>query len=239
MITNNTLAIYKKETKNYFFSLSSYLYAVIFIGISTYLYFQTFFVQGQVDTHNWFQSLPFLLLFFIPALSMGAISEEKKRGTWEILLTLPTNEAQVIIAKFLAGFTFVFFMFLLNIGLLITLAVLGSPDWGIIFTSYLGTLLLAGGYLSTGLFISSLVSQQTISFVSTFALLFLNDLFSQDFFLLKIPPSFKNFFLALSLRTHYENFVRGLITIPDLIFILSWIFVFLLLTVVSLKSRDF
>jgi len=239
MITNNILAIYKKEVRNYFFSLSSYLYAVIFIGISTYLYFQTFFIQGQIDTNSWFQSLPFLLLFFIPALSMGAISEEKKKGTWEILLTLPTDEAEVTIAKFLAGLTFIFFIFLLNIGLLITLAVLGSPDWGIIFTSYLGTLLLTGGYLSTGLFISSLVNQQTISFVSTFALLFLNDLFSQDFFLLKIPPFLKNFFLALSLRTHYENFVRGLITIPNLVFILSWIFVFLLLTVVSLKSRDF
>jgi len=236
---NNLLVLYQKELKNYFYSLSTYLYVAIFVGISMYLYFQTFFLQQQASASSWFQNLPFLLLFFIPALSMGIISEEKKRGTWEILLTLPTDEIQVVLAKFCAGLTLIGFMFALTAGLPLTLVLLGSPDWGIIATSYLGAFLFAGSFLATGIFISSLLNQQTASFIVTLIALFLNDLFSQSFFLLKIPGFLKEIFLFFSLRPHYENFTRGLISLNDITFFFSWIFFFLLLTVISLKSRDF
>ncbi|MCD6225680.1 ABC transporter permease subunit [bacterium] len=232
-------SLFQKELKNYFFSLPNYLYAVLFAGIAAYLYFQTFFVQNQADTNSWFQNLPFLLLFFIPALSMGSFSEEKKKGTWEILLTLPFNELQLVGGKFLAGLVFVIFLFLLNLGMVATLAFLGSPDWGVVFSSFLGAIFLASCYLATGIFISSLTTQQAVSFVLTFLFLFINDFFSQNFFLMRAPGGWKELFVTISLRSHYQNFIQGVISLSDSLFFLSWIFVFLLLTVISLKSRDF
>jgi len=232
-------SIYNKEIKYYFYSLTNYVFVIIFAALSIYLYFQNFFIQGQADVAPWSQNLPFLLIFFIPALSMGTISEEKRLGTWEILLTLPTQEIQVVLAKFLAGFTFVLFLLFSTIGIPVTLAFLGKPDWGVVASSYLGGVALAGAYLSTGIFVSSLVRQQTISFVITFLFLLVNDIFSQDFFLLRAPVFLKGIFQFLSLRSHYENFAQGQINLDSVVFLFSWIIFFILLTIISLRSRDF
>jgi len=233
------LTIYKKELKNYFFSPASYVFALLFALISVWLYLQPFFINQQASLGEWFTNLSFLLLFFIPALTMGALAEEKKSGTWEVLLTLPVDEFHVVLAKFLAGMTFVLTVFLTTVSLPITLSFLGQPDWGTIASGYLGAVLLAGGYFSLGLFVSSLTNQQTLGFIAALVALLINDIFSQSFFLLKIPFSLKGIFTYLSLNSHYQNLVKGVISLADGIFFASWIFIFLVLTIASLKSRDY
>jgi ABC-2 type transport system permease protein len=233
------IPLYQKELKDYFYSISNYIFALLFVLVSFWLFFQNFFIQRQAQLSSWTQNLPFLLLFFIPALSMGILSEERKSGTWEVILSLPINETHIVIAKFLASFTFLLIVFLTTLSLPTTLIILGRPDIGIITSNYLGVILLSSAYLSFGIFISSLTRQQTVSFMLSFILLLINDILAQNFFLMRLPPIFKTTAVFLSLRAHYETITKGLISLSDISFFISWIVIFIILSIIAIRSRDY
>jgi len=145
---NNLINLYKKELKNYFYSPATFIFVALFGLVNNWLFFQSFFLNQQATLSQFFDNLPFLLLFLIPALSMGIISEEKKKGTWEILLSLPLKEEEIILAKFLAGLTIIFLALLTTAGLPLTVVFLGNPDIGIILSGYLGAFLLILSFLA-------------------------------------------------------------------------------------------
>jgi ABC-2 type transport system permease protein len=101
----------------------------------------------------------------------------------------------------------------------------------------LGALILSASYLALGVFVSSLTKQQTISFLITFAILFVNDIFSQDYFLLRLPLSFRDIISSLSLTPYYQNIVNGLLTLKGIVFVMTWIITFIILSYFHLKSR--
>ena len=234
---NNLIPLYKNELKRYFYSTGNYVFIALFGLVNNWLFFQNFFLNQQASLSAFFQNLPFLLLFLIPALAMGLMSEEKNKGTWEILLSLPVKEAEIILSKYLAGFTVVIASFLTTIALPITVYTHGNPNISIILTGYLGALILSASYLALGVFVSSLTKQQTISFLITFAVLFVNDIFSQDYFLLRLPLSFRDIISSLSLTPYYQNIVNGLLTLKGIVFVMTWIITFIILSYFHLKSR--
>ena len=229
----------KEVYYHYLISPLGLIFAGLFFLVSIWLFFQNFFLINQASLAPFFNLLPFLFLFFLPAITMNLFAEEKKSRTWEILLTLPTKEGAVVGAKFLAAFIFTTFTILLTFPLLITLKLLGQPDWGIIVSSYLGTVLLAASYIAAGLFFSSLTNNSIIALLTSIFFLLINFFLGQEIVLSRLPTALSNIVAFLSLNFHYHFFIEGNVFLSSLVFYLSWTAVFIWLTIVSLKSRDY
>ena len=157
--------ITKRELNGYFSTPVAYVFIVIFLlmaGLFTF-YMGAFYERGQADLSAFFDWHPWLYLFLIPAISMRLWAEERRNGTIELLMTLPVSVGQTVIGKFLAAWIFTGIALILTFPMWITVNYLGDPDNGVILTSYLGSLLMAGGYLSIGSCISSLTKNQVIA----------------------------------------------------------------------------
>lgn len=236
----NFWPLFKKEiSTNYLISPLGFVFASLLFLIANWLFFQDFFLASQASLRPLFAILPFLLLFFLPAITMNLFSEEKKNKTWEILLTLPINEKKIVLAKFFASLGFTALTIFLTLPLAVVAGILGRPDWGIIISSYLGVVFLAACYLSTGVFFSSLTNNSIIAFLTSLVFLLINFFLGQENILNRLPDFLIRIFSFLSLNFHYSSFNQGQIPASSLIFYLSWIFLFLWLTIVALKSRDY
>lgn len=240
MIKNNFITLLKKEIKlNYLISPLGFIFAALFSAVSMWLFFQDFFLTGQARMQPLFNLFPFLFLFFLPAITMNLFSVEKKNNTWEILLTLPINEIQIVLTKFLASLIFAFFTVLLTLPAAFVVIRLGQPDWGVIISAYLGTLLLIASYISSGLFFSSLTTNPIISFISSAGFLLINFFLGQQVLMNRLPSLISNIISAVSLNHHYQNLIQGNFLIDSLVLFISWTFIFIWLTVINLKSRDY
>jgi ABC-2 type transport system permease protein len=186
---------------------------------------------------GYFTLLPWIFLFFIPAVTMRLWAEEKKLGTIEVLMTLPVNDYEVIIGKYLAAYLFLALTILLSISLPITLVILGGTDLGPIIGGYLGALLMGGAYLAIGLFASSLSENQIVAFILGIAFCFGLFIIGENFVLMAIPARFAALFSYLGLGTHFESIGRGVIDTRDIIYYLSVIGFFIFLNIRSLESR--
>ncbi len=238
--TSNFIVLLAKEIYlNYLVSPLGYLFAGLFSIINLWLFFQNFFLINQASLIPLFDLMPFLLLFFIPAITMNLFADEKKTRTWEILLTLPTTELQIVLAKFLSSFTFALFGLILTSPAAILVCLLGKPDFGIILSGYLGAVLIAAAYLSVGLFISSLTNNQIVAFITTIFILLLNFFSGQQFILQRLPEFLTTVISRLSMSYHFQFLIRGQLPLASLIFYFSWLAIFIWLTVISLKSRDY
>ena len=165
----NVRAIFSKEFGTYFNSATAYIAIMIFLMVTSYLFFfpQGFYVVSQASLRPFFSLLPWTLLLFIPAVTMRLWAEEKKMGTIEVLMTLPVKDWEVVIGKFLAALGFYVIMLGLTLTLPLTVAALGDPDTGTIVGGYVGALLLGAAFIAIGSFISSLTSEQIVAFIVT------------------------------------------------------------------------
>ncbi len=237
---NNFLVILIKEIYlNYLISPLGFIFAGLFSTISLWLFFQNFFLIGQASLIPLFDLIPFLFLFFLPAVTMNLFAEEKKNRTWEVLLTLPTSEINIVLAKYLSGLLFTIFSLLLTSPAVVLILTLGKPDIGIILSGYLGVLLIAGSYLAVGIFFSSLTNNQIIAFTTTAFFLLVNFFSGQQIVLQRLPELLTTIISYLSLNYHFRFLIRGQLPLSSLVFYFSWIGIFLWLTVISLKTRDY
>ena len=172
---SNCWVIIKRELGAYFSTPLAYVFIVIFLALSGALTFfmGAFFERGQADLASFFSFHPWLYLFLIPAVSMRLWAEERKTGTVELLLTLPTPTWVVVIGKYLAAWAFIGIALVLTFPLWITVNFLGTPDNGVIVASYLGSLVMAGGYLAIGSCLSAVTKNQVIAFILTAVVCFL------------------------------------------------------------------
>src|SRR5580700_3098091 len=161
-----TFAIFRRELSGYFATPLAYVFIVIFLVLAGALTFflGNFFDRGQDDLVAFFSFHPWLYLVFIPALSMRLWAEERKSGTIELFLTLPISMSAAVLGKFLAAWAFAGIALALTFPFWITVNYLGSPDNGVILASYVGSFLLAGGYLAIGACISAATNNQVIAF---------------------------------------------------------------------------
>jgi len=232
--------ISKREFNSFFDSLVSYIFIVVFLGIGgffTWLFGSDIFLIGQATLQPFFSIAYFTLFFFIPALTMRMIAEEKRIGTIELLLTKAVSDWEVIIGKFLSCLTLIGIALLLTLPYYITIWVLGPVDHGSVWCGYLGMILMSMAYISIGLFASSITNNQIVSFLLA--------LFIGVFFLIIFDVLSSNFtgtigqiLSFLSMSTHFDSISRGVIDSRDIIYFLSITGIGLILAQTSLSKRN-
>lgn len=229
-------AVYTKELKSQFYSLTAYSFTVVFLVISGWLFFQGFFLINQASLRPYFDLLPWYLLLLVPAVAMRTWAEEKRQGTAEVLLTLPVPEWQIVGAKFAANFTFVGVALAFSLTLPISVSRLGDLDWGPVIGGYLGAWLFAGAELALGQWISSLTTNQIVAFLATLAAAFVLLVTGLPFVLASAGP-LSDLLYRISTLTHFQSIAKGVIDLRDLVYFLSFIGLFLYLNVYSLVRR--
>jgi len=237
-----TLIVARRELAGYFATPVAYVFIVIFLVLSGALTFTLggFFARGQADLSPFFNFVPWLFLFLVPALTMRLWAEERRLGTIELLLTLPITQWQAVVGKFLAAWAFCAVALALTFPLWVTINLLGNPDNGVVLAGYAGCLMMAGAYLAIGAALSAATKNQVIAFVLAVAVCFVfaaaGSPIVTDFLSLRVP------FLAetargLSLTERFNGFARGVIALRDIVFFASFILFFLFLNAVVLDHR--
>ena len=234
---NNVYAVFKKEFRSYFNSPIAYIFITAFLVFSGWLFFRGFFLIGQATMRPFFSILPWEFLFFVPAVTMRLWAEEKKMGTMELLMTLPLNDWEIVIGKFLAAFLFLAITVLLTFTFPLTLYYLGQPDLGPILGGYIGALLMGAAYLSIGLFISSLTENQIVAFILSVFACFGLFIIGEPIVLTALPGWLAGIFSFLGLGAHFQSIGRGVIDSRDIIYYLSVIIFFLFLNTRFVESR--
>jgi ABC-2 type transport system permease protein len=232
---NNILTIFKKELKSYFYSPVAYIVIVVFLIITGWFFTSGLFVAGVISMRSVFEIIPFIFLFFIPAISMRTFSEEKKAGTIELLLTKPITDFEIVIGKFLSTFGLAALTILPTVIYVASLKMLGPIDFGSIFSAYVGLLLMSGIYIGIGIFASSLTENQVVAFIISFLMIFV--LFMMNKILMFIPAPIVPIVEYISSDYHFSSITRGVIDTKDLIYYFSGIYIMLLLTKTSLEAR--
>lgn len=236
-VMRNLKALIFKEFFTYFKLPIAYIFITIFLFVTNWLFFQDFFLRGEINIRPYFDLLPLMLLLLTPAISMRLWSEEKSQKTEEVLLTLPISDWEVVLGKFFGSVLFLIFCLIFSLTVPITLFFLGRFDYGTLLTGYIGLILLASLYLSLGLFISTLGSSQIVAFIGTLTACFFFFIISSEFILMTSPKFLVPIFQFLGTGFHFANFSRGLIDTRDITYFLSLIFFFLLLTKNSIEKR--
>ena len=216
--------IFKRELESYFATPVAYVFIVIFLVLSGALTFHlgSFYERGQADLIPFFNFHPWLYLFLVPAISMRLWAEERKSGSIELLLTLPITMIEAVIGKFLAAWLFTAIALFLTFPIWITVNYLGDPDNGVIFAAYIGSLLMAGGFLAIGACISATTKNQVIAFIISvvicFAFLLSGFSIVLDFFRGWAPQYVVDAIASLSFLTHYTSISKGVIDLRDIIY---------------------
>jgi len=217
-------AIFQRELRSYFATPVAYVFIVIFLvlmGTFTF-YLGGFYEQGQADLRSFFNFHPWLYLFLVPAISMRLWAEERKSGSVELLMTLPVTPWEAVLGKFLAAWAFTGIALGLTFPIWITVNYLGNPDNGTIFAAYIGSLLMAGGFLAIGSCVSAFTRNQVIAFVISivvcFGFLLSGFPMVLDVFRGWLPQVIVDAIASLSFLTHFTNISRGVIDFRDLVY---------------------
>ena len=242
----NIRAIAKRELHSYFSTPLAYVFIVIFLfltGIFTF-YIGAFYERNQADLDPFFRFHPWLYLFLIPAIAMRLWSEERKTGTIELLMTLPITVPEAVLGKFLAAWAFSGIALVLTFPMWITVNYLGAPDNTVIVAGYLGSFLMAGGFLAIGACISALTRSQVIAFVISVAVCFLFILSGfplvLDFFQAWAPQALVYAIASISFLTHFESLQKGVIDLRDIIYyvVLISFWLYANVVVIEMKKAD-
>jgi ABC-2 type transport system permease protein len=211
--------IFRKEFRTYFVSPIAYIVISIFLLVTGWFFFMTFFLYNQADLRNFFTLLPIIFSFVVPAVTMRLFSEELNIGSYEILLTLPVTYRDVILGKFLASVAFLAAMLSPTLAYPITISFLGELDWGPVAGGYIGAIMLGAAFSSIGLFASSLTRNQIVAFIIGMAICFALTLVDKMLFFL--PQSLLGFFEYLGADFHFQNISKGIIDSRDILYFLS------------------
>ncbi len=235
--------ILKRELQSYFATPIAYVFIFIFLvlaGIFTF-YLGNFYERQQADLVPFFSFHPWLYLFLIPAISMRLWSEERKSGTLELLMTLPVSRFDIVLGKFLAAWLFAGIALLLTFPLWITVNYLGDPDNGVIVASYIGSWLMAGGFLAIGACMSALTRSQVIAFVlcGFMTLMFVMAGFPLVLDLVRgwLPLAAVDLIASLSFLTHFNAISKGVLSLQDFLYFVSMIVLWLGATTLVLEAK--
>jgi len=238
--------VMRRELAGYFATPVAWVFIVIFLvmaGAFTF-YIGAFYERGIADLDPFFTFHPWLYLFLVPAMAMRLWAEERRSGTIELLLTLPLTLWQAVLGKFLAAWLFVGLALLLTFPVWLTVNYLGDPDNGVIAAGYIGSWLMAGGFLAIGSCMSALTRNQVVAFILSVVVCFgflvsglpmITDLFSTW-----APQSLLDAIADFSFLAHFATISRGVIDLRDLVYF-SLVIVFWLLAntmVLEMKKAD-
>lgn len=240
---NGTIAVFKRELSGYFATPVAYVFIVGFLllaGIFTF-YIGGFFERGQADLKPFFSFHPWLYVVLMPAIAMRLWAEERRSGTIELLLTLPVDQGGVVLGKFLASWAFTAIALALTFPLWITVNYLGRPDNGVILAGYLGSLLMAGGYLAIASCLSATTRNQVVAFVIGVVVCLLFTAAGSPMVLDAVaswaPQTLIDQLAGFSFLTRFNAIMNGVIDARDLVFFFSLIAVWLFANTVVVEMN--
>jgi ABC-2 type transport system permease protein len=238
----NTFIVARRELAAYFATPVASVFIVIFLVLQGALTFNLgqFFSRGQADLSPFFTFVPWVFLLLVPAITMRLWAEERRLGTIELLLTLPITQAEAVLGKFLAAWAFCAIALVLTFPFVITVNILGNPDNGVIASGYVGSLLVAGAFLSVGSALSALTKNQVIAFVLAVAVCFIFAVASYPVvtdFLSRNTPVLADIARRIAVIDRFQDFTRGIVSLRDLIFFATFIGFWLFLNTVIVDQR--
>jgi ABC-2 type transport system permease protein len=238
----STLIIARRELGSYFATPVASVFIVIFLVLQGALTFNlgNFLDRNQADLQPFFAFIPWVFLLLVPAVTMRLWAEERRLGTIEMLLTLPITQTQAVVGKFLAAWAFCAIALLLTFPFVITVNVLGRPDNGVIACGYLGALLVAGAFLAVGSALSAATKNQVIAFVLAVAVCFVFAVASYPLvtdFIGTHSPVLSDIARRIGVLDRFQDFTRGVVSLPDVIYFATFIVFFLFLNTVILEQR--
>ena len=233
------LAVARRELASSLNTPVASVAAVVYLLFTgTWLFFLNhFFAQDDASLRLYFNVLPVVFSFLLPALTMRAWAEERKSGTLELLMTLPFREEEIVLGKFLGVFFLLCLLLLVSLPLPISLAPLGAFDWGQVAGQYLGTLLIGAAGIAAGIFVSSLFSSQVAAFAIGALLLLVFTLAGQVAVTLRLPDWLAGALSYVSFSAHFDSFKKGIIDSRDVLYFLAVAALFLFLNVQTLIGR--
>ncbi|OQY51001.1 MAG: ABC transporter [Desulfobacteraceae bacterium 4572_89] len=225
-----------KEFKDYFISPIAYIVISLFLIVSGWFFFSTFFIFGRADLRDFFSLLPLIFSFIIPALTMRLFSEEKNVGSYETLLTMPVSFTDIALGKFLAATFFTTAMLVPTLSYPLFISFVGALDPGPVIGGYLGAVLLASAYCSMGLFASALTRNQIIAFIIGSALCFTLTILDRMLFFM--PEKLVAIIEFIGANSHFMNISKGIIDSRDILYFISLIFVFIFSTYIVMHEKN-
>ncbi len=240
---NPVSAIFRRELASYFATPLAYVFIVLFLGLAgvATFYAGSFYDREQADLAVFFGFHPWLYLMLVPAVAMRSWAEERRSGSIELLLTLPVSVSQAVVAKFIAGWVFLMVALGLTFPMWLTVNYLGEPDNGAILASYIASALLAAALLAISSCLSALSSNQVVAFLAAlgtgFAMLLAGFPLVLDVVSSVAPDRVVNAVADVSLLTHYNSMVRGVLDLADVVFFLLTIATFLFATTLVLDLK--
>ena len=220
---NQCYNIFKKEFKTYFVSPIAYIVIAVFLLVTGWFFFSTFFIYDQADMRNFYTLLPLVFAFIVPAITMRLFSEELSVGSYEILITMPVTILDVVIGKFMAAVAFIGAMLIPTLSYPIFISFIGRLDWGPVIGGYVGALLLGATFSAVGLFASSLTKNQIISFIIATAICFALTLVERMLFF--VPADVVQYVEYLGANYHFQNIAKGIIDSRDILYFVSMCFI--------------
>ncbi len=232
---SNVGPIYRREIRSYFNSAVAYVVIVVFLAIVGWYFSNNLFLMNTASMRIVFELVPLVFLFFVPAVTMRLLAEEKKSGTLELLTTKPVRDVEIVLGKFLAAWTLLAATLAPTLIWLVTLMLLGSPDLGPVAAGYLGLMLTGGVYIAIGIFASSLTENQIVAFL--IGLVIVLAFFLADKVLLYVPGFLAPTIEYLGIDYHFSSIARGVIDSRDIVYFGSILGFALLMATASLERR--
>jgi gliding motility-associated transport system permease protein len=227
--------IFVKEFKDYFVSPIAFIVMAIFLLTTGWFFFTTFFLFGQANLRNFFNLLPIVFSFVIPAITMRLFSEEFHVGSYEVLLTMPVTFKDIILGKFLASVGLVVAMLVPTLCYPVSISFIGELDWGPVFGGYLGAIMMGASFAAVGVFASSFTRNQIIAFIVAMIVCFFLTLVDKMLFF--FPETWLGVIGYLGADVHFQNISKGILDSRDFLYFLSVTFIGLYATHLSLSEK--
>jgi ABC-2 type transport system permease protein len=233
-----TRIIWQKELYNYFWSPLAYIILPIFLLVSGYFFSFSLFYLQVATMSNAFHNMGILLLLLSPVITMRLLSEEQQSGSLELLFTLPVPLSAVLLGKYMAALTMLALALAGSLVFVVPLVLYGTPDLGPIISGYLGTFLLGSVYMAVGIFVSALSRNQIVAAIGTTGILILL-WFAAYLDNFQVISLFGVSFSFVSTAFHQGEFVRGIIPIASVAYLLSLSALFFGLSWMSLVRKRY
>ncbi len=234
----NILILAKKEWWSLLYNPTGYVFSALLLLVTNWLFVNDMFVIGQADIKPYLSTMLFLLIIFVPAITMNSLAEEKKSGTWEILLSLPVNETEMVVGKLLGWWWYFGLVLVLSTPVAGILIWLGQPDLGVMAGGYVAVLLVGLAYGAIGILASALTNQPVVGFLIGTMIILVNNVMGQDAVVSRMPGQLAKIVTSLSLGWQTNRMMTGAFELTDLVFFGSATAVAVIITVLILKARD-
>ncbi len=210
-----------REFRSFFDQATAYILVTVFLAANFFFYFRTVFVTGEATLRPMFELMPWLLLFFVPAVCMRSLAEERSRGTLELVLAQPLSSMEYLLGKFIGIMAFMMVALAGTLGAVVALRLGGTPYYGVLAAQYAGTILFTAALVSVGLWASSLTRNQITAFIAAITVIFILLAMTLSVVLIGLPPILAAVATRLGLLNHFAAITRGVLDLRDVVYFLT------------------